>query len=155
MTGATATIRCGAGPAVRISAVILSFSSGSHIETCIRSLAAALAGAAEPDEIWVVDGSTDGSVKTLQRLEQEFAELRVIYCPRNIGTTVSRNLELWRARGRYILIIDSDVEIGSDTIAPLIDVLDREPRCGIAAPRLKFRDRPPQLWPDGFFVPAG
>lgn len=139
-------------PAVRVSAVILSFNSARYIETCIRSLAAALATAAEPDEIWVVEnGSTDGSVELLRRLEQEFAELRVIYCAHNTGTTVSRNMALRRARGRYIAIIDSDIEVHSSAaIDTLIGVLDREPRCGIAAPRLTFPDGRPQLSTDTF-----
>jgi GT2 family glycosyltransferase len=137
--------------AVRVSAIILSFNSARYIETCIRSLAAALAPAAEPDEIWVVEnGSSDGSVAILERLEEEFAELRVIYCAHNTGTTVSRNLALRRARGRYIMIIDSDVEVGAGTIDALIAVLDREPRCGIAAPRLVFPDGRPQLSTDAF-----
>jgi GT2 family glycosyltransferase len=141
----------GRGAAVRVSAVILSFNSARYIEACIRSLAAALAPAADRDEIWVVEnGSTDGSVAILQRLEQEFAELRVIYCAHNTGTTVSRNLALRRARGRYIMIIDSDVEVEAGTIDALIAVLDREPRCGIAAPRLVFPDGRPQLSTDAF-----
>jgi GT2 family glycosyltransferase len=147
----TETGEAGREPAVRISAVILSFNSARFIETCIRSLAAALALTDEPDEIWVVDnGSMDGSVEILRRLEREFLQLRVIYCSHNTGTTVSRNLALRRAGGRYILIIDSDVEVGANTIAPLIDILDREPCCGIAAPRLTFRDGRPQLSADVF-----
>jgi GT2 family glycosyltransferase len=143
--------KAGHDGALLISAVILSFNSARYIETCIRSLAAALAPLGEPNEISVVDnGSTDGSVEILRQLEREFAELAVIYCPHNTGTTVSRNTALRRARGRYILIIDSDVEVGADTIAPLIDVLDREPRCGIAAPRLIFPDGRPQLSADVF-----
>lgn len=137
--------------ALSISAVILSFNSARYIETCIRSLASALAPLAQPNEIWAVDnGSTDGSVAILRRLELEFPELRVIYSSHNLGTTVSRNAALRRTRGRHILIIDSDVEVGADTIAPLIDVLDRDPHCGIAAPRLTFRDGSPQLSADVF-----
>jgi GT2 family glycosyltransferase len=134
-----------------ISAVILSFNSARCIETCVRSLAAALARWPEPSEIWVVEnGSIDGSVEILRRLEEQFLELHVIYYAHNTGTTVSRNAALRRARGRYILIIDSDVEVGANTIAPLIDVLDHEPNCGIAAPRLTFRNGRTQLSVDVF-----
>jgi len=138
------------GSALGISAVILSYNSARYIEACVRSLAAALP-ATEPNEIWVIDnGSTDGSVEILRRIEQELAELRVIYSARNLGTTVSRNLALRQARGRYILIIDSDVEIAAGTIEILLDILDREPRCGIAAPRLTYGDGRPQLSADVF-----
>jgi glycosyltransferase involved in cell wall biosynthesis len=69
-----------------ISAVILSFNSAKCIETCVRLLTAALARWPEPSEIWVVEnGSTDGSVEILRRLEEQFLELHVIYCAQTPG----------------------------------------------------------------------
>jgi len=138
---------------MRISAVILSFNSEAHIERCLRSLTAGLNGTPEPDDIWVIDnGSTDRSRAILRRFEEEFPQvLRVIYCAQNLGTTASRNLALRRATGRYLMIMDSDViELPRTTIEALVEVVERDPTCGIAAPRLVYPDGRFQLSTDQF-----
>jgi GT2 family glycosyltransferase len=135
-----------------VSAVILSFNSQRHVAKAVRSLAAEYARLAEPCEILVVDnGSTDGSVEILKTLEREHAgTLTVIYSPVNTGTTVSRNMALRRARGRVILIMDSDIEVPEGCLATLLPRLDADPRIGLLAPRLVYPDGRPQLSADVF-----
>jgi len=137
---------------MRVSAVILSFNSARYLAKCVDSLAAELSRSGEPNEIWVVEnGSTDGSVAELRRLEAKYPDLvRGIYCERNTGTTVSRNMALRRSSGRYILILDSDVEVPIGTVDHLIGVADADPKRGIVAPRLIYPDGRPQLSTDVF-----
>ncbi len=139
-------------PQTQVSAVILSFNSKRHIEHCVRSLAKAFGEMPGPSEIWVVEnGSTDGSALLLPELEHEIGTmLRVIYNPRNLGTTVSRNQALRRATGRYILVMDSDAWAEAPTLLSLIRTLDADPRCGIAVPRLEYPDGRFQLSTDTF-----
>lgn len=136
-----------------VSAVILSFNSHRHIAKAVRSLAAEYARLGEPSEILVVDnGSSDGSVEILRELEAEFGGelLKVIYSPVNTGTTVSRNMALRRAAGRFILIMDSDIEVPAGCLATLLPRLDADPRIGLLAPRLIYPDGRPQLSADVF-----
>lgn len=135
-----------------VSAVILSFNSDRHIAKAVRSLAAEYARLAEPSEILVVDnGSTDGSVEILKQLETEHKDtLKVIYSPVNTGTTVSRNMALRRAVGRYILVMDSDIEVPEGCLAKLLPRLDAVPEVGLLAPRLIYPDGRPQLSVDVF-----
>lgn len=129
---------------MNLSAVVLCFNSARYIEDCVRSLRAATESLG-PVEMFVVDnGSSDGSVAILERLEQEFPGfLQCIYLPQNTGTTVSRNKALRRASGRHLLIMDSDATVTADTLSGLARVLEEEPRCGMAVPRV--------LYPDGRF----
>ena len=136
---------------MRLSTVVLSYNSALHIEKCIRALARERSSE-EEDEVWVLEnGSSDGSNAILQRLEREFAGfLKVLYVQSNLGTTVSRNRLLRRATGRYIAVVDSDVEILEGTIARLLQRLDANPTCGILAPRLIYPDGRFQLSADTF-----
>lgn len=136
----------------QISAVILSFNSERHIEQCVRSLMRAFGNLPGPNEIWVVEnGSVDGSVHILRRLEREFAPtLQVIYNERNLGTTVSRNQALRRATGRYVLVMDSDAWVEATTLESLIRTLEQDARCGIVVPRLEYPDGRFQLSTDTF-----
>jgi len=138
---------------MRISAIILSFNSEAHIERCLLSLIAGLNGTAEPDEIWVIDnGSIDRTPTILRRFEEDFPRvMRVIYHTYNLGTTISRNLALRRATGRYLMVMDSDViELPRKTIDTLIEFLGMDRTCGIAVPRLIYPDGRFQLSTDVF-----
>ncbi len=134
-----------------LSFVILSYNSSQHLETCIRSV---LDDGVDRDatEVWVVDnGSTDGSVEILARLQSQYpGTLNVILLDHNHGTTASRNLALRRTTGRYVVVMDSDVRLSAGLVAGLISRLEEYPRCGIIAPRLIYPDGRRQLSVDVF-----
>ena len=135
---------------VRLSSVVLSWNSARHIEACVLSLLQEAAG--HSDEIRVVDnGSTDGTVAILQRLEREHPNrVTVIYLGSNVGTTVSRNLALRQVRGEYVAILDSDVVVPANTMEPLIARLSKDSSCGLVAPKLLYPDGRLQMSTDAF-----
>jgi GT2 family glycosyltransferase len=135
---------------VRLSSVVLSWNSARHIESCVLSLLKESAG--HNDEVWVVDnGSTDGTVAILQRLEHEHPNnVTVVYLKSNVGTTVSRNLALRQVRGEYVAVIDSDVIVPQGAIAKLIARLTGDASCGLLAPRLVYPSGQLQMSTDVF-----
>lgn len=80
---------------------------------------------------WIVvdSGSTDG---TPQALLESFPPARVIL-ERNIGFAAASNVGLKRASGRWLLLLNPDVEIVSGTFAHLLAALDAQPRIGAAS----------------------
>ena len=135
-----------------ISAVVLSFNSARYIETCVRSLVRSYAECALAGEILVVEnGSVDGSVDILRRLQAEFGEtLRVTYLPENTGTTRSRNIALRQARGRWLLVLDSDAYMNGPALRGMIEYQGRHPRAGLVAPQLTYPSGRFQLSVDSF-----
>lgn len=135
-----------------VTAVILSFNSEAHIRACLTSLAAAMKRLEDACEIYVVDnGSGDGSRAIVEEIRRTYPDLiRTIFNPRNLGTTVSRNLALRQARGRYVLIMDSDVVVPEETLPALISTLEADPSCALVAPRLIFPNGRAQLSTDRF-----
>ena len=135
-----------------ISAVILSYNSERYLEPCLRSLLDAMRDLPEDSEILVVEnGSRDRSPDILRRFESSHPDsVTGFYYGENLGTTVSRNFALRQAKGRYILVLDSDVVTPTETLEPLIEVLESEPRCGLVAPRLVYPDGREQLSTDRF-----
>jgi len=126
---------------MKISAVILTWNSARYIERCLRTLIEDAHRADLASEVFVVDGgSTDGTLEILSRLAQETAELQVIELGRNLGTTVSRNIALKRARGNYLLVLDSDTEILPGALKTLWKALEENYQAGIASPRLLYSD---------------
>lgn len=123
-----------------VSAVVLSYNSKRYIETCVRSLLQSYADCGIEGEILVVEnGSHDGSVEILERLQAEVGtRLDVAYLPENTGTTRSRNLAIRKARGRAILILDSDAYMNPAALRTMLEYQEAHPRVGLVAPRLIY-----------------
>jgi N-acetylglucosaminyl-diphospho-decaprenol L-rhamnosyltransferase len=81
-------------------------------------------------EWFLVDsGSTDGTADAVRR---EFPHIDVVERP-NIGFAAGNNIALSRARGRYALLLNPDMEIVSGTLAELVELMDAHPEVGIGS----------------------
>jgi N-acetylglucosaminyl-diphospho-decaprenol L-rhamnosyltransferase len=100
-------------------------------EMALRTLRSALGAAGSASVEWlVVDaGSTDG---TPDAIERELEQVRVLRRD-NRGFAASNNVALELARGRYVLLLNPDVEILSGTLAELVAAMDERPGLGLAS----------------------
>ncbi len=95
-----------------ISIVILTWNSVEYFQSCFDSVVKFLDVSGLNYEIFIVDnGSTDRTIELLQQYESNLDALNVTYLNENVGTTKSRNMALEKCCGRYICIMDSDVEL--------------------------------------------
>jgi GT2 family glycosyltransferase len=80
---------------------------------------------------WLVadSGSSDG---TPEAIERELPDVQVTRC-RNLGFAHGNNVALAAARGRYILLLNPDVEIARGALADLVSALDVRPALGAAS----------------------
>jgi GT2 family glycosyltransferase len=135
-----------------VSAVVLSFNSKRYIQTCVESLVNSFEACGLTGEVLVVEnGSHDGSVAALKVLEIEFPQaLKVFYQAENTGTTRSRNLALKSARGKAVLILDSDAYMNPEALRGMLAYLHKHTQVGLVAPRLTYPDGRFQLSVDVF-----
>ena len=100
-------------------------------EMALRTLRSALAAAGSASIEWlVVDaGSSDG---TPDAIESELEQVRVLRRD-NRGFAASNNVALTQARGRYVLLLNPDVEIRSGTLGELVAAMDERPQLGMAS----------------------
>ena len=137
---------------MNISFVILTWNSADHIKRCIQSISESLSASMRPYEIFIVDnGSIDETVMILEGYQSKYPEIiKPIFLEKNTGTTYSRNLALKQATGKYVAVIDSDVEIFPGVIEKLIAVLDKNSRNGMAVPKLVYSNGNLQKSTDNF-----
>lgn len=111
-----------------LSVIVVTHNGG---EMALRTLRSALAAAGTASAEWlVVDaGSTDG---TPDAIEREFGQVRVLRRD-NRGFAASNNVALGEARGRYVLLLNPDVEIRSGTLGELVAAMDARPQLGLAS----------------------
>lgn len=137
---------------VDISFIILSWNSAHFLDRLFQTLEADMAGSGLTHEIFVIDnGSRDGSLAKLREFQAQGLPLTVIPLGCNTGTTFSRNIGLRMSKGRYLCILDSDMEFCEPaTMRRMIAALDAHPEAGIIAPALKYPSGNHQKSVDGF-----
>jgi GT2 family glycosyltransferase len=100
-------------------------------ELAITTLRSAKAAMGELAVQWIVidSGSSDD---TPDAIETTFADIRVLREP-NIGFAAANNRGLQDANGRYVLLLNPDVETVSGTFEELVATLDSHLSTGVAS----------------------
>jgi GT2 family glycosyltransferase len=126
-----------------LSVVIASYETRELLLSCLESVAAARRARPERSvEVIVVDnGSSDGSARAAL---EAHPDLRLIALVRNLGFAAAVNLGLRRARGRSILLLNSDVEVCESLLSEGVRLLDQHPDVGVLGPSLLHPEGRPQ-----------
>ena len=131
-----------------VTVVMLTYNRWDLTKEALRLLA----DVTEPRyEVVIVDNaSTDGTLDELDRVEGA----RILRNPRNLGFGPANNQGLAMARGRYLLLLNSDAWVRPGWLEPLIDVADADPGVAAVAPKLVYPDGRLQeagsiIWRDG------
>lgn len=126
-----------------VSVITLTWNSEKYVEKFLETLFEDLKASRLSYELFVIDnGSVDSTLDILRSWRKEENGLYIIPLTKNTGTTFSRNIGLRASQGRYIAILDSDMEIPRVTFAKWIKAFDNIPsdRVGIVAPKLVYPD---------------
>lgn len=103
-----------------VSIIIPVFNSEKYLADCIQSVISQQYTNIEI--ILVDDGSTDSSFEICERYRDTDSRIK-LYRKENGGQGSARNLGLQKASGEYILFVDSDDTLASDTISANIRFL--------------------------------
>ena len=131
-----------------VSILIVSFTQHQLLARCLDSLATATRGFAT-EMIVVVNGVP------LQP-EHRAAEARgatVLHAPVNLGLPGGLHYARSRARGRYLAVLQDDVEVDERWLGSLVETLERDPSVGAVGSRIANIDG--ELTGDGMIVPRG
>lgn len=131
-----------------ISIVIVSINIKDLLKTCLNSVAAALKGI--ESEVMVVDNaSSDG---TPDMVAKEFPWVKLIRKEKNRGFGENNNFGMRVAKGRYVLLLNSDTKIIDKKIfRQMIDWLDAHPKVGVASCALLNPDKKTYQGSGGYF----
>jgi GT2 family glycosyltransferase len=99
--------------------------------------------------IYVDNGSTDG---TVQMVKEKFPETLLIESPTNLGFIRANNLGYPKANGKYVLMLNSDAFVGSDSLQESYDFMEQHPECGVLGCRLI--DREGTMQPSARYFPT-
>ena len=105
-----------------LSIIIPVYNVEKYVEKCIRSCENQNIPKEDYELIVVNDGSPDGSLAIVERLANEYSNIKVI-SQDNQGLSVARNTGLEAARGEYVWFVDSDDWIEENCLKEMTEKL--------------------------------
>ncbi len=125
----------------RISIIIVNYEGADLTRDCAGSLMQH--ASPHPHEIIIVDSNSPGN--DAATLEQSLPACRVFASRENRGFGWANNLGASRAEGEFLFFLNNDTTCSSDVVTPLVEFMEANPRCGIAAPALRNADGTVQI----------
>ena len=119
-----------------VSVVLVSYNTAHLFEPLFSALAAAR-GTLKLQVIVVDNISRDDSVTILRT---RYPDVELIENKANVGFARANNQALPHARGRYILLLNTDAFVAPDTLQNSVEFMDAHPRCGVLGVKLVGRD---------------
>jgi GT2 family glycosyltransferase len=113
------------------SVIIVTWNAKRYADECLRSLRQ---NTDIPVEIIVVDNaSTDGTAELVQ---ERFPEVCLIQTGENLGFAKGNNVGIARSRGRYLCLVNSDVNVPPGCLRKLIAYMEANPTVGMLGPQM-------------------
>ena len=110
-----------------ITIIVPVYNAKESLNHCVKSLVQQ--SCPEIEIILIDDGSTDGSDSLCDEWANQDQRIKVIHKP-NEGVSSARNTGIKIAKGEYLLFVDSDDALATDTCKVLVELQEREkPDC--------------------------
>jgi GT2 family glycosyltransferase len=122
--------------------VVVSFNTRDLLRDCLESVRRETDGL-RIEGLVVDNNSIDGSA---EMVEKEFPDYRIIHSAINLGFGAANNLAIQSARGRYLVLLNSDAFLRPGALKLAVQHMDQQPRAALGGARL--------LSPDSSFQPS-
>ncbi len=120
---------------IQVSILIVNYNGRHLLEECLESLFA-IQFSKEKFEVVIVDNdSQDGSVPFIKR---NFPQVILIESQENLGFAGGNNLAFTRARGKYIVLLNSDTNVDKLWLESLVNTAENNPKVGLINSKLYF-----------------
>jgi len=120
---------------IDVSVVIVSFNTRELLRECLHTV---YQQEGVSIEVLVVDNaSSDGSA---QMVREEFPQVGLTISDVNLGFAGANNVAFAQARGRYVVLLNSDAFLRPGTLHQAVEQMDGEPEVGLCGGLLVGRD---------------
>lgn len=125
---------------MQLSIIVVSYNTSSLLKQCLSSVYKVLSsdGISKKAEVIVVDNaSTDDSVKMVKK---EFPRTKLIINKKNLGFAKANNQGIKLAKGKYILLLNSDTKVKKGAFLNLLQVMEKDRDIGVVGGKLLNKD---------------
>lgn len=121
---------------INVSIILISWKMKDLLKKCLESIYKFTDGICF--EIILIDNnSLDG---TSEMIKNEFPSIKLITNNRNKGVAPARNQGLKIAQGKYVLILDADMELTENSLLQLYNFMESNKSCGLVGCKLVDTD---------------
>jgi GT2 family glycosyltransferase len=121
---------------IDLSIIVVAHNVKELCDECFRAIRASK-DTLTKEILFVDNGSVDG---TADYIAEHFQEVTLIRSPTNLGFIRANNLAYRQAKGKYILMLNSDAFVCEDTLQETVDFMRQHPETGVVGARLLGRD---------------
>lgn len=118
---------------MKLSIVILNWNGEQMLRQFLPSVTASCANMPEVEVCVADNASTDESVSLVR---SQFPTVRIIRLDRNYGFAGGYNRAIKQVDSTYTLLLNSDVEVPTDWLPPLLDYMDTHPGTAACQPKI-------------------
>jgi len=122
--------------AIDVSVILVSYNTEHLLPKAISNLNAAAEGLTL-QTIIIDNASRDDSVSLIKR---DYPDYELIENQINVGFGRANNQALPLIKGRYVLLLNTDAFVSSDTLQKTVAYMDEHHECGLLGVRLEGRD---------------
>ncbi|MFE4171089.1 glycosyltransferase family 2 protein [Streptomyces sp. NPDC056909] len=108
--------------AVKVTVVVPTYNSGSHIEPLVESMLRQSLPSSEFEVLFVDDGSTDGTPDHLEALVAAHDHFRMTRIPNSGWPGKPRNVGVEQANGAYVQFVDHDDRMAPEALERLYEM---------------------------------
>lgn len=124
-----------------LSIIIPNYNASRLLDRCLRSIFESLKGSKLLFEVIVVDNaSRDGSQELLNN---KYPRVQTVFNKENLGYGKANNQGVKKARGKYVLLLNSDINVANGAIEELAHFMEGNPTSFVGA-KLFNEDGTPQ-----------
>lgn len=123
---------CQAHESPDVTVIVVNYNTAHLLDRMFGALEAAC-GTLRVQVIVVDNASRDRSVDLLRT---KYPNVELIENLTNVGFGRANNQALLGARGRYVLLLNTDAFLAADTLQKTLDFMDTHPRCGVLGVKL-------------------
>ena len=129
-----------------LSIIIVTWNTRDVLLDCLESIERVVRGRTgegriETETIVVDNGSEDGTVEAVR---ERFPWAEEIALPDNLGFAAGNNAGLRQAKGRHVVLLNSDTIVLHDALEQCVRHLDQHPDVGVVGPQLLNPDHSKQ-----------
>ncbi len=117
---------------IDLSIVIITWKMKNLLQKCIQTIYHFTENL-NFEVILVDNNSADG---TVEMVENEFPQVKLIKNNKNKGVAPARNQGIKLSSGKYIIILDADMELIENSFLKLFQFMEKNPKCGIVGSKL-------------------
>ncbi len=123
-------------PEIDLSIIVVAWNVRELVDECFQAIRAS-SDTLRKEILFVDNASADG---TADFVEKNYPEVVLLRSDTNLGFIRANNLAYKRARGKYILMLNSDAFVSRTALQESVDFLESHPEAGVLGAHLIGRD---------------